>query len=56
MWQDLSVEVQTLTGHTLFNPEHIIAKNKGEVPLSYQKLQVPTYILPRLSLSLIEDF
>jgi len=37
--QALDVEVCTFTGHTLYNPESILAANKGEVPLSYTKLQ-----------------
>ena len=31
------IEVTTCTSHTLFEPERVIAKNKGEVPLTYQK-------------------
>ena len=38
--QELKVEVATFTGHTLYNPKAIIAKNQGAVPLTYQKLQV----------------
>ena len=30
--------VETVSGHTLYNPEQIIAKNKGDTPLTYQKL------------------
>lgn len=37
--KELEVEVVTFDGHTLYNPEAIIAKNKGDVPLTYQKLQ-----------------
>jgi len=32
-----NVQVETLNGHTLYDPEHIIAKNKGVVPLTYEK-------------------
>jgi len=32
------VKVVTFTSHTLYNPEQIIAKNKGETPLTYQKM------------------
>ncbi|XP_023343983.1 cryptochrome-1, partial [Eurytemora carolleeae] len=37
--KDLNVEVKTFCGHTLYNPEAIIAANKGDVPLTYQKFQ-----------------
>jgi len=30
--------LETFTSHTMYNPDQIIAKNKGEVPLTYQKL------------------
>ena len=43
--QELKVEVATFTGHTLYNPEAIIAKNQGAVPLTYQKLQVDECIV-----------
>jgi len=36
--EESQVTVETLTGHTLYDPEHIVAKNKGDVPLTYQKL------------------
>ena len=36
--QTRNLEVETFTSHTLFHPERIIAKNKGEVPLTFQKL------------------
>jgi len=36
--KDRKIEVLTCTSHTLYNPEQIIAKNKGETPLTYQKL------------------
>ena len=32
------VLVETVSGHTLYDLEHIVAKNKGEVPMTYQKL------------------
>ena len=32
------VLVETFTSHTLYNPDQIVAKNKGDVPLTYQKL------------------
>ena len=36
--EDNDILVETFTSHTLYNPEQIIAKNKGDVPLTYQKL------------------
>ena len=38
--QTLDVPVFTFSGHTLYNPGAVIAKNKGEVPLTYVKFQV----------------
>merc|ERR1712179_368356 len=36
--KDRKIEVVTCTSHTLYNPEQVIAKNKGETPLTYQKM------------------
>ena len=36
--EDNDILVETFTSHTLYNPEQIIAKNKCEIPLTYQKL------------------
>jgi len=36
--KDKNIEVVTCTSHTLYNPEQVIAKNKGETPLTYQKM------------------
>ena len=36
--EDNDIVVETFTSHTLYDPEQIIAKNKGDVPLTYQKL------------------
>ena len=38
MAKEKSIEVVTCTSHTLYNPEQVIAKNKGETPLTYQKM------------------
>jgi len=32
------VKVETFSSHTLYNPEQVVAKNKGETPLTYQKM------------------
>ena len=40
MIKELDVEVVTFCGHTLYEPDAIVSKNKGDVPLTYQKLQV----------------
>lgn len=37
--KQLNVEVLTFCGHTLYELDAIVAKNKGDVPLTYQKLQ-----------------
>lgn len=39
MAEERGIIVETFTSHTLYNPDQIIAKNKGETPLTYQKLQ-----------------
>ena len=33
----LGVEVVVRLGHTLYSPEQVVAKNKGQTPLTYQK-------------------
>jgi len=35
--KERKVKVETFTSHTLFHPEQIIAKNRGDVPMTYQK-------------------
>lgn len=37
MLKGRGVEVVTSLGHTLFDPEQVVAKNKGETPITYQK-------------------
>jgi len=34
----MEIDVVTYSSHTLYNPERVIAKNKGETPLTYQKM------------------
>ena len=41
----MNVEVLTFCGHTLYELDAIVAKNKGDVPLTYQKLQVHVVVL-----------
>jgi len=36
--EEKGVQVVKKLGHTLYSPEHIISKNKGETPLTYQKM------------------
>jgi len=38
MLKGKGVEVVTRLGHTLYSPERVISKNKGETPLTYQKM------------------
>jgi len=38
MLKDRNVEVVTELGHTLYDPEQVVSKNKGETPLTYQKM------------------
>jgi len=33
-----NVKIEIFTSHTLYDPEQVVAKNKGETPLSYQKM------------------
>jgi len=36
--REKNVEFVTKSSHTLYNPEQVIAKNKGETPMTYQKM------------------
>ena len=45
--QDFKIEVVSKLSHTLFDPQEVVKKNKGQTPTTYQKFQSLIATLPK---------